>query len=71
MKTTNNYFDFYFLLIKLISFIKGFKIKYLVILLLILALSAFFEICILGFLYILIKAFTNPDYYSGTFFLNF
>jgi ATP-binding cassette subfamily B protein len=71
MKTTNNYLDFYFLLIKLISFIKGFKIKYLVILLLILASSAFFEICIIGFLYILIKAFTNPDYYSGTFFFEF
>lgn len=71
MKVANNYFEFYFLLIKLISFIKDFKKTYLVILLLILASSAFFEICILGFLYILIKAFTNPDYYYGTFFFEF
>lgn len=71
MKVANNYFEFYFLLIKLISFIKDFKKTYLVILLLILASSAFFEICILSFLYILIKAFTNSDYYYGTFFFEF
>ena len=67
----NNYLNFYFLLIKLFSFIKNFKKKYLVALLFILTLSAFLEICILGFLYILIKAFTNPDYYYGTFFFQF
>jgi ATP-binding cassette subfamily B protein len=71
MKIANNYLEFYFLLIKLISFIKDFKKKYLLILFLILTSSAFFEICILGFLYILIKAFTNPDYYYGTFFFEF
>jgi len=67
----NNYFNFYYLLIKLFTFIKNFKKKYLVALLFILTLSAFLEICILGFLYILIKAFTNPDYYYGTFFFQF
>ena len=62
MEIMNNYFNFYYLLIKLFTFIKNFKKKYLVALLFILTLSAFLEICILGFLYILIKAFTNPDY---------
>ena len=71
MEIMNNYFNFYYLLIKLFSFIKNFKKKYLVALLFILTLSAFLEICILGFLYILIKAFTNPDYYYGTFFFQF
>lgn len=71
MKVANNNLEFYFLLIKLISFVKDFKKTYLVVLLLILASSAFFEICILGFLYILIKAFQNPDYFQGTFFLEF
>jgi ABC-type multidrug transport system fused ATPase/permease subunit len=71
MKIIYNYFNFYFLLIKLFYLIKNFKKKYLVALLFILALSAFLEICILGFLYILIKAFTNPDYYYGTFYFQF
>jgi ATP-binding cassette subfamily B protein len=71
MEIMNNYFNFYYLLIKLFTFIKNFKKKYLVALLFILTLSAFLEICILGFLYILIKAFTNPDYYYGTFFFQF
>lgn len=71
MKIIYNSFNFYFLLLKLFSFIKSFKKKYLVALLFILTLSAFLEICILGFLYILIKAFTNPEYYYGTFFLKF
>ena len=66
-----NFLDFYVELIKLFSFINNFKKIYLFILLLILILSAIFEILILGVLFILIKAFMNPDYYSGNFFFKF
>jgi ABC-type multidrug transport system fused ATPase/permease subunit len=66
-----NFLDFYAELIKLFSFINNFKKIYIFILLLILILSAIFEILILGVLFILIKAFMNPDYYSGNFFFKF
>ena len=71
MNKNNNFLDFYLEFIRLFSFIKNLKKVYILILLFILVFSAFFEVFILGFLYILIKAFMNPDYYSGEFFFGF
>lgn len=71
MKSNEDYFSFYRKLLKLFFYIKNFKKIYILILLLLLVSSAFFEISILGFLYILIKAFMNQDYYSGQFIFQF
>lgn len=62
---------FYKLLIKLISFIGVIKANYIILFSFILVFSAFFEITLIGFLYILLKAFIDPNYYQGIFLFNF
>ena len=64
--------QYYKLLYKLSSIISDLKISHLIYFIIILILAAFFEITLLGFLYVLLKAFVDPNYYQGNFFfLNF
>lgn len=63
--------DYYKMILELISFINNLKPIYIILFFLILLLSAFFEISLLGFLFILIKAFMDPSYYDGNFFFEF
>ena len=62
---------YYKLLYKLSSFINNLKISYLIFFIFILILAACFEISLLGFLYVLLKAFIDPNYYQGNFFFKF
>ena len=73
-KFLNNFsstIDYYKLLYKLSSTISNLKLSYVIIFIFILILSAFFEISLLGFLYVLLKAFIDPNYYQGNFFFKF
>ena len=63
--------DYYKLLYKLSSNISNLKLSYVIIFIFILILSAFFEISLLGFLYFLLKAFLDPNYYQGKYFFKF
>ena len=63
-----SYFHYYKQLLQLCRFLGNFKKTYILLFLAILCFSAFFEISILGFLYILIKALMNPDYYTGNYY---
>jgi ATP-binding cassette subfamily B protein len=65
------YFKYYQQLLQLCRLLGNFKKTYILVFLFILCFSAFFEISILGFLYILIKAFMNPDYYTGNYYFKF
>lgn len=47
------------------------KISYLTLFSLILIFSSFFEISLLGFLFVLLKAFIDPNYYQGNFLFKF
>ncbi len=58
--------NYYKLLINLASFIKLSKI-HITLFLSTMFFSAFFEITLLGFLFILLKAFMDPSYYQGNF----
>ena len=66
-----SYFQFYRELWHLFGLVGNLKIIYILSLFFILFFSAFFEMSILGFFYILIKAFTNPDYYAGNYYFEF
>ena len=59
--------QYYKLLYKLSSIISDLKISHLIYFIIILTRS-FFEITLLGFLYVLLKAFVDPNYYQGNFF---
>ena len=63
--------EYYKTLYQLLTLIKSIKIFYIVFFLIILTISAFFEISLLGFLFVLIKAFMDPNYYQGNFFFKF
>ena len=63
--------NFYKTLFKLTFLIKNIRKTYIVIFLLFLFFSAFFEISLLAFLYVLLKAFMDPTYYLGNFFFDF
>ena len=62
---------FYKTLYKLTFLLSGLRKLYIFILSLFLFFSAFFEISLLAFLYVLIKAFMDPTYYSGNYFFDF
>ena len=64
-------FEYYKQLIGLISLISNIKKLYIIFFFVVLIISAFFEITLLGFLFILIKAFMDPSYYQGNFFFKF
>ena len=66
-KSVTNYYK---LLYKLSS-IPSIKINYVILFTFILIFSAFFEISLLGFLYVLLKAFIDPIYYQGNFLFKF
>jgi ATP-binding cassette subfamily B protein len=66
-----DYFHFYRELSQLFGLIGNLKKIYIIFFFFILVFSAFFEMSILGFFYILIKAFTNPDYYAGNYYFEF
>ena len=59
--------NYYKLLYNLTAPIADIKPLYILFFLFVMLFSAFFEISLLGFLFILIKAFMNPDYYQGNF----
>ena len=63
--------EYYKILYQLLTLIKSIKIFYIVFFLIILTVSSFFEISLLGFLFVLIKAFMDPNYYQGNFFFKF
>ena len=63
--------SFYKTLYKLAFLISSLRKLYIIIFFLFLFFSAFFEISLLAFLYVLIKAFMDPSYYSGNFFFDF
>ena len=63
--------NFYKILYELTCQINNIKLSYILIFLFILIFSAFFEISLLAFLYVLIKAFMDPNYYQGNFFFKY
>ena len=63
--------SFYKILYELIFQINNIKLNYILIFLFILFFSAFFEISLLAFLYVLIKAFMDPNYHQGNFFFKY
>ncbi len=63
--------SFYKTLYKLAFLISGLRKLYIIVFFIFLFFSAFFEISLLAFLYVLIKAFMDPSYYSGNFFFDF
>ena len=67
LKKLTSVSHYYKLLLQLVSFISNIKLSYLIFFFLILIFSAFFEISLLGFLYVLLKAFIDPNYYQGNF----
>ena len=64
----SNLSNYYKLLYKLVTSIADIRPFYIVLFFFIMLFSAFFEISLLGFLFILIKAFMDPSYYQGNFF---
>lgn len=64
-------FSYYKLLINLISLNKNLRSSHIIFFFSILVCSAFFELTLLGFLFVLIKAFMDPTYYQGHFFFRF
>ncbi len=63
--------EYYQILFELIKGIKHIKKSYIIFFLILLIFSALFEISLLGFLFILIKAFMDPNYYQGNFLFKF
>ena len=63
--------NFYKTLFELTFLIKNIRKAYIIIFSVFLFFSAFFEISLLAFLYVLIKAFMDPAYYLGNFFFDF
>ena len=63
--------EYYQILFELIKGIKHIKKIYIIFFLILLIFSALFEISLLGFLFILIKAFMDPNYYQGNFLFKF
>ncbi len=66
----SNLLNYYKMLYKLTALIKNIKFSYVIFFFFILLFSAFFEISLIGFLFILIKAFMDPSYYQENFFFN-
>lgn len=62
---------YYKVLYELLLRIDTIKLRYLILFSLILIISSFFEISLLGFLFVLLKAFMDPNYYQGNFFFKF
>ena len=67
----SNFTNYYRMLYELTASIGSIKLFYIVLFIITMFFSAFFEISILGFLFILIKAFMDPNYYQGNFFFGF
>jgi len=67
----SNLSNYYIMLYKLTASIGNIKLSYIVLFFIVMFFSAFFEISILGFLFILIKTFMDPSYYQGNFFFEF
>jgi hypothetical protein len=67
----SNLSNYYTILYELTASIGNIKLSYIVLFFITMFFSAFFEISILGFLFILIKAFMDPSYYQGNFFFGF
>ncbi len=58
---------YYRLLFRLSSLITNIKVSYFIFFIFIFILSAFFEISLLGFLYVLLKVFIEPNFYQDNF----
>ena len=67
----SNFSNYYRMLYELTVSIGNIKLSYIVLFFITMFCSAFFEISILGFLFILIKTFMDPSYYQGNFFFGF
>ena len=67
----SNLSNYYTILYELTASIGNIKLSYIVLFFITMFFSAFFEISILGFLFILIKTFMDPSYYQGNFFFRF
>ena len=67
----SNLSNYYTILYELTASIGNIKLSYIVLFFITMFFSAFFEISILGFLFILIKTFMDPSYYQGNFFFEF
>ncbi len=63
--------EYYKILLELLKTIKHLKKSYIIFFLFLLIFSALFEISLLGFLFVLIKAFMDPNYYYGNFLFKF
>ncbi len=63
--------SYYKLLYQLLSAINNKKTIYIFVFLIFLVFSAIFEISLLGFLFVLIKTFMDPEYYQGNFLFKF
>ena len=63
--------EYYRILFELIKEIKHIKKSYVFFFLFLLVFSALSEISLLGFLFVLIKAFMDPNYYQGNFLFKF
>ena len=59
---------YYKLLYRLSCLITSIKISYIIFFSFIFILSAFFEVSLLGFLYVLLKAFIEPNFYQDNYF---
>ena len=67
----SNFSNYYRMLYELTVSIGNIKLSYIVLFFITMFFSAFFEISILGFLFILIKTFMDPSYYQGNLFFGF
>lgn len=67
----NSLSNYYKILYELTLKIETIKLSYSIFFLFILIFSALFEISLLGFLFVLIKAFMDPNYYQGNFLFKF
>ena len=67
----SNISNYYRMLYELTASISNIKLSYMVLFFITMFFSAFFEISIVGFLFILIKSFMVPSYYQGNFLFDF
>ena len=67
----NNFLNYYKKLLKLLKYIPEIKFYHTLFFFFIMLLSAFFEISLIGFLFVLIKIFMDPSLYQTNFYLKY
>ena len=67
----SNLSNYYRMLYELTASIGNVKLSYIVLFFITMLFSAFFEISLLGFLFVLIKAFMDPSYYQANLFFKY